>query len=315
MSRRAGLIFGVVVSGWATLAMAQSPSETTGSLMFEGRERTFSFFVPPRSAPAGLPLVVALHGGFGNGADMARMTAFTPLAAKEGFIVVYPDAFADPSHPAERHWNDGRAVLEFYSQRENVDDVGFLTALVSSLEVTQGVDKARVYITGISNGGLMAFRMACEASLPIAALAPVAATIPANIAATCAPQRPLPIALIEGTDDPIMPMQGGTVQPNQGLVISLLDTMAFWINTNGCPAVPDTFFLPPPVPDDGTRVSVSSRSCLGNNDLLLFSVIGGGHTWPGTSEVLSRGVVGVTSQAMDTTSHVWAFFASHTSGG
>jgi len=125
-----------------------------------------------------LPLVIVLHGGGGTGEDQVKLTegGLNTLADKEGFIVVYPDGF-------DKHWNDGRSGEEtgYRTQEENIDDVGFISSLISYFIKELNIDPKRVYVTGMSNGAMMSYRLACELTEKIAAVAPVAGNMPQNL--------------------------------------------------------------------------------------------------------------------------------------
>jgi polyhydroxybutyrate depolymerase len=137
--------------------------DSTGSSPFGGLERIYRIHIPPSYDKARLsPLLIALHGGGGTGKKMEKLTlgGFNKLSDREGFIVVYPDGI-------EKHWNDGRENVSYRAHREKVDDVGFLSALIDALMKERNIDRNLVYVTGISNGAMMSFRLACELSQKI----------------------------------------------------------------------------------------------------------------------------------------------------
>ena len=131
-----------------------------------------------------MPLVIALHGGGGSGIGMVALTlgGFNVLSERERFIVVYPDGIG-------KNWNDGRGLLRYRAQRENIDDVGFISALIDHLAKKYNIDRKRVYITGMSNGAIMSYRLACELADKIAAIAPVAGLMPEKISLKCSKVR------------------------------------------------------------------------------------------------------------------------------
>ncbi|MCI0540572.1 MAG: hypothetical protein L0Z50_35680, partial [Verrucomicrobiales bacterium] len=148
------------------------------SLSHGGLKRTYRIHIPPSIPPSGLPsgkrnkpapLLLALHGGGGAGKSMQKLAGLNALSDKEGFIAVYPDG-------VDGHWNDGRG-LDYRAHRENIDDVGFIAALIDRLGKDLNVDPGRVYVTGMSNGALFAHRLACEIPEKIAAIAPVEGTL------------------------------------------------------------------------------------------------------------------------------------------
>jgi polyhydroxybutyrate depolymerase len=310
---RDGKIIAAVLLGTVTLlAWAMGPpaqAETiTGSIMWGGLTRTYRLHVPAtydQSRP--MPLVIALHGGGGTGARMEKLTldGFNTLGDKEGFLVVYPDGI-------ENHWNDGRATVKYRTIRDKVDDVGFISALIDHLVQERQVDKNRVYVTGISNGAMMSFRLACELTGKIAAIAAVSGNLPYDLAPHCAPARPISVLMINGTADPLMPYGGGEVGAKRvkvGKVLSVAQTVKFWTAHNQCSPTPAVTGEPPRNPRDGTRVrkEVYSGGQEGT-EVILYTIEGGGHSWPKGHQYLPEFFVGKTSQNLDATEAIWNFF-------
>ena len=243
------------------------------------------------------PLLMVLHGSAGSGEDMMTVTqrGFERLADKEKFVVVYPDAL-------ERRWND---------QGGTVDDVGFLLAIVDKLVADGLVDKNRIYVAGISNGGMMAQRLACEQADRIAGIATVAGGLPEPLQATCKPARALPVLVIHGTEDPIVPWSGGAVAGFEdfGKVLSARETAKFWAANNRCGDGGVIAAEPDRDPKDGTRVKMEVfASCPAGAAVKLAAVEGGGHTWPGGYQYLPERFIGRTSQDVDANMLIWDFF-------
>src|SRR5690348_6350105 len=139
-------------------------------LIFGGRERSYSLHVPPEAVgKRDLPLVVVLHGGGGSGAAAAKQSGFDAEADRQGFVVAYPDGTRRiaAGRPGFYTWNAGDCCGP--AMEQHVDDVGFIRAMVAAIAAVQPIDKKRVYATGISNGGMMAYRLACDASSIFAA--------------------------------------------------------------------------------------------------------------------------------------------------
>ena len=275
------------------------------TIRFDGLERTYLLHVPggfPQGRPAGL--VFVLHGGGGTGRNMEQMTQFSGLADREGFIAVYPDA-------VERNWNDARDAPNIQAQRENVDDVGFIGALIALLTREFGIDPRWVYSTGISNGAFMSQRLAVELSDRIAAIAPVVGGMAPRLRERT-PNAPVSVLVMNGTDDPLVPYQGGTVARTRGETISVADIVRLWVTHNRCADRPETVFLPDRDPADGTRVRRTVYgSCAGKTEVVLYTIEGGGHTWPGGPQYLPAAVVGRVSRDIDATRVIWDFFAAH----
>jgi polyhydroxybutyrate depolymerase len=278
------------------------------SLSHNGRARTYQLYVSTQlHEPA--PLVLVLHGGGGSGANMALMSrqTFNRIADRDGIIVVYPDGVG-------RNWNDGRSGVRSPAMNENVDDVGFLRALVRELSARYRVDSKRIYSAGISNGGFMSFRLACEAADVFAAVAPVAATLSEDLGPRCHPSKPVSIAILNGTDDPIVPWAGGQVsalRAKRGNVWSSEKTLDMWAALDGCREKSDDQVIDK-VPDDGTSVILHVRSqCRAGSEARLYEIRGGGHTWPRGEKYLTERLVGKVSQELDGAEEIWRFLSAH----
>ncbi len=283
---------------------AQAPEAQCESLAFDGRERSYRLYVPPRLAtPAAL--LVVLHGGGGGGAGMEALTGrgFNRRADETGALVVYPDGVG-------HGWNDGRHDLKSRSVKDNVDDVGFLRALVEALGRRYPLDHERVYVTGISNGGMMTLRLACEASDTFRGFVAVAASLGEDLAARCRPAAARPVAVIDGTADPIVPFGGGEVRvlwAGRGRVIGAEATVAAFRGFAGCTAVASE----PPldrIADDGTVLVVRrATGCLSGASVVLYEVQGGGHAWPGGLRYAREWLIGKVSRELDATEETWRF--------
>lgn len=298
----------LVLAGAAGLLLASLPAAATAAparrvLRVDGRERTYLLHLPPAATGgAPRPLVLLLHGRLGNGAGMAKLTGFDALADREGIVVAYPDG-------VDRSWADGRDGTP--ADRKNVDDVTFLTALVAEIAAHARIDPARVYVAGMSNGGFMSERLACAAPRTFAAVGVVAATLGESLAARCKPAAAVPIAYVLGTRDPLVPYAGGVLPHDRGSVLGGEATVERWRDWNGCTAPPTPLDLPSRTAD-GTRVVERRWSgCRDGSAVLFYRVDGGGHAWPGGLPYLGEGLIGRTSQNLDASAALWAFFAEH----
>lgn len=299
-----------------TRAPAHLMSHEQGAITVGGRERTYRLYVPKARPEAGtVPLVIVLHGGGGSGHNVEAFTVggFNKLAESEGFLVAYPDAVK--FRGANRNWNDGRNVQEYPAQRNHVDDVGFLSALIDHLVATRHADPTRVYVTGPSNGGIMSLRLGCELSGKLAAIAPVIGALAEPLATTCARAGPLPVLMINGTTDPIVPWEGGYVhfgRQRLGRVLSVHDTVKLWVERNSCKPVPEVAQLPHRDSSDVTRVRQEIyRDCQEGTEVILYAIDGGGHTWPGGYQYATEAIVGKTSYEIDGCEVIWEFFTRH----
>jgi polyhydroxybutyrate depolymerase len=280
----------------------------TGSLPFGGFERTYRVHIPSSHDKAGpFPLLIALHGGGGTGKKMEKLTleGFNKLSDREGFIVVYPDGI-------EKHWNDGRENVSYRTHREKIDDVGFISALIDGLAKQYSIDLKQVYVTGISNGAMMSFRLACQLSQKITAIAPVSGAMPENLPSRCVPSRPIPVLMICNTEDRLVRWEGGEIRFGRrtfGRALSVPETVNYWVNHNQCPILPAVSMGPDRDPKDGTRVRQEAYGpCVGGTRVLLYAIEGGGHTWPGGHQYLPEWIVGKTSRDIDANEVIWDFF-------
>ncbi len=303
------LILAVAMSitwGWGD-GVGAAPATVSRSVKVGSLQRTYWVHVPaafPQGRATGL--VFALHGGGGDGKSMEGLTGFSTLADREGFITVYPDA-------VDRNWNDGREAESIPAQRTHVDDVGFIATLAVALMKEYGIDARRVYSTGISNGAFMSQRLAIELSERIAAIAPVVGGLAPQLKDRFTPTGPVSVLVMNGTEDPLVPYQGGPVaRRNRGETISIAEIVTLWVTHNRCPDRPEVVLLPDRDPSDGTRVRRTTYGpCAGRSAVVLYTIEGGGHTWAGGSQYLPRALIGRTSRDIDATRVIWEFFTAH----
>ena len=284
---------------------ARAPETRCESITFGGRERTYRLYVPAHKPENAAPLLFVLHGGGGGGAGMEELTqhGFNRRADETGAIVVYPDGVG-------HGWNDGRQDLRSRAVRDEVDDVGFLRALVASLEQRFSVDPARVVVTGMSNGGMMTLRLACDAADVFKGFVAVAASLGADVKPHCDAQGIRRLALIDGTSDPIVPWDGGAVSvlgASRGHVIGAQATFDFFMSAAHC----ESERADPPldrVADDGTQLTVHHAvGCAGDAEVRLYQVDGGGHAWPGGLRYAGEWLIGRVSRELDATDETWRF--------
>ncbi|HEV2583514.1 MAG TPA: PHB depolymerase family esterase [Ktedonobacteraceae bacterium] len=273
-----------------------------GSIQVGGLTRTYLVHLPPgQNAP--MPLVLVFHGGGGSSRGMNAVTRFNSLADAQGFIVVYPDGY-------DKSWADGRGTTA--ADRFGVNDVAFVSALIDQLAHTLSINARRIYAAGISNGGFFTLRLGCQLATKIAAIAVVAATMPANLAPTCHPARPVPAQFYHGSADPLVPAAGGSMTVGAGGdILSINDSVALWARLNGCQSAPATTMLPQSI-NDGTQVQRAAYAgCQQGADVVFFNIIDGGHTWPGGLQYLPVSVIGRTTRNLNATNVMWAFFEAH----
>jgi polyhydroxybutyrate depolymerase len=275
------------------------------TISYRGIERGFWLLRPSDidgTEPA--PLILALHGGGGTGRGMCTLPAgLQRLVDEQGFILVCPDG-------VERHWNDGRGIQSWRAHAEAIEDVGFLVQLIDEVARETPVDRRRVFSAGISNGGLMSFRLACDRPDVLAGIAAVAASMPTE--ADCEPGMPVSVMLINGTEDPLVPWDGGDIGfggERLGTVRATEEVFDLWSRLNGCEGQPQRFDDPDPDPTDGTRVDRTTyERCQGGSQVSLIRVKGGGHTWPGSELYLPEWIIGRVSRDLDASQAIWEFF-------
>ena len=287
------------------------PNTYIRSISHDGLERTYRIHIPPLfNKSIQMPLVLVLHGGGGTAEGMEEqltLGGFNNLSDKEGFIVAYPDGI-------EKHWNDGRKNVTYRAHQEKIDDVGFISILIDNITEELNINLGRVYVTGMSNGAMMSYRLACEISEKIAAIAPVTGAIPEDIVPQCSPSKPVSVLAISGTDDPLVPWDGGDIKSTffhkpLGKVLSVPDSVNYWVIHNNCSPISDITWLPDLDPQDDTRVR---REIYGEGDegtkVILYAIEGGGHTWPDGLQYLSESRIGKTCHDINANEVIWEFF-------
>jgi polyhydroxybutyrate depolymerase len=299
------LIFFPVLSG----------SVQKSSILHDSLKRTFLIHIPSfYNKPGKMPLLIALHGRGGNSESMILITrnGFNKLADRDRFIAVYPDGI-------EQNWNDGRMDEEAddRAHRENIDDVGFISSLIDFMIKDYNIDPDRIYVTGISNGAIMSYRLACELSDKITAIAPVDGNIPYMLLNECSPSEPVSVLALNNVNDPLVPFEGGEIfghfhRVKLGKVLSVHESVEFWVNRNMCSPTPVVVEEPDRDPKDGTRVKRTEYfNGIKGTEVVLYTVEGGGHTWPGGFQYLPAWVIGKTSRDIDANEVIWSFFKSH----
>jgi polyhydroxybutyrate depolymerase len=256
-------------------------------LMWGGVERIYRVHVP-RSLDATRPAMVVLnfHGFLSFAEQQADWSNMNEAADARGFIAVHPEG-------RDTSWNAG--VCCGLAQSRGDDDVGFVRALLDALARDLCVDARRVYATGFSNGAFLANRLGCELSDRIAAIAPVSGDVGV---ARCAPSRHVPVMHFHGDADLVVPYAGS---PALGFT-SVNDSVRGWATRNGCAtSVVSTF-------DRGDTRCVAFERCPDDGEVVLCTIRGGGHTWPG-GDVSALG--GLTGRALDATPAMLDFFARH----
>jgi len=250
------------------------------------------------------PVIIVMHGGGGNSANAVMMTQFDVIGRREHLIVVYPDGSAGPLVPGLETWNSGHCCAQ--AMRNKVDDIGFLSAVIDRMVAAGKADPARVYATGMSNGGMESHRLGIELSDKIAAIAPVVGALFGDEAP---PKRAVPVLIINGADDQIVPRAGGALAPGGGIASgqadhALLPWQAqgeYWARAGGCGA-PVTTAVP------GASLT-TYPGCRRGVEVLHYIVANNGHAWPGG--MAGRAEANQPTKDFNASEVIWAFFKRH----
>jgi polyhydroxybutyrate depolymerase len=272
----------------------------TRAIAWEGEERTYHIHIPASYDPAKpTPVVLALHGASMTGRIMEGFSGLSAKADEAGFIVVYPNGSS--AGRLLQMWNSGSFPGNLGKKR--ADDVGCLGKMLDDLGTVVNVDNKRVYCAGLSNGGMMAYRVAAEMSERVAAVASVAG---AMVCDECKPKRPVPIVHFHGTKDALVPLAGFTKQ-----LVTLPpveDTIQAWVKVNGCAPKPEVTELP--TTRDELKVARKTyNSGKNGSEVVYYLIEGGGHVWPGRPS--PGGFLGATTYNISANDIIWEFFQKH----
>jgi polyhydroxybutyrate depolymerase len=289
-----GLVSAPSAPAFAAAATCPTPAtpfpagRSVQTITVDGMERRYVIYVPPTyDATLPTPLVFSIHGFASNPEQQEGFARWASLADKEALIAVYPQGTGLPAR-----WNSGNSNFVGTS---TIDDVGLFRTLITTISERLCIDPLRVYANGLSNGGGMSNRLACEASDVIAAIGGVAG---AYSPVTCDLTRPVPIIAFHGTADQIVAITGAP-----DLQLPAVETWAKdWAERNGCSLSPKQ------IAPLGDASGVHYSDCRQNADVILYTIEGGGHTWPGGP---FGGFLGKTSTDIDATEVMWAFFKQH----
>lgn len=271
-------------------------------IVYDGRARTYILHIPKSyNGETPMPLVIALHGGGGRAESMQGKSGFNKLADKEGFIVVYPDGTGRFENRLFT-WNAGYCCG--YALDNNIDDIGFIRALIEKVQQTLKIDPNMIYITGHSNGGMMSYRLGSELSDVVAAIAPVAGSIggKANEDSEewiiAEPSFPVSVIAIHGLLDESVAYNGGHGDNAGGTRedISVNDSINFWVHHNNCNTVPETQEI-------GNITIDTYKEGNSGTEVVLYTINNGGHYWPGSDKD--------PYQEISVAEVIWDFFKNH----
>lgn len=283
-------------------SLTRQEGNYTGYINFGGLSRSYVVHEPlnyDKNQP--MPLVLILHGAGGNAEMMMKMTGLDVLSDQKGFLAVYPNGTGLFSKYV-LSWNAGSCCN--YVEPLGVDDVGFLRLVIEQVQKEYNLDKNRIYVAGISNGGMMAYRLACEMPDIIAGIASVSSTMSL---AVCAPQDFVSIISFHGTADSLIPLYGG----EGGNVINKIfglnhrpepEVISFWAKHNLCSSVPTS------ITENGAT-GVLYSNCQKNTEILFFTIEQGEHAWPGGEKNWFWG--NKPSEEIPASAMIWDFFEKH----
>jgi polyhydroxybutyrate depolymerase len=309
----------------ASNARAQDREEV---VKVNGSPRTIQVHLPPEySKKKRYPVVLVLHG-IGDASVIARISHFNKTADQFGFIVVYPNSregrwTAAPDEGVRSIGGFGRrrTILDDMTRPPRPDDVGgsplneipFFHDLLDQVESEYSVDVSRVYAAGYSDGGFMDFRLGCEMSDRIAAIATVSAVLPESLAESCSnwSWRAVPLMMMNGTDDPQVPYKGRLGASVGFYLLPARETLKQWAKINNCSQKPlrDTV---EPRTGGGLETRVETYAdCTDGATAVLYSIEKGGQTWPGGEQYIPARFIGKTNEDLDASEIIWKFFAAH----
>lgn len=287
-----------------------------GTLVPDGDDSTAAWGAYRLHAPASCspddprPLVVAFHGAFSSPAEMEEESGLSDLADREGFIVVYP--YGSGFLGLLQHWNSGHCCGP--AQENDVDDVAFTRRVIAAVEAEVAVDPSRIYLVGMSNGAMMVHRAAAELSEVVAAAAAVSGTIggrpseDAEVWRVSAPPRPVPILIMHGDADEIVPWDGGmdTFGSEGRTFLGVDETVAFWRRTNGVDGAPGQDTL-----EHGRISRTRWQGETPDSEVVLYRVADWPHAWPGGEYTRDLPADDPLS-GFEAADLIWPFLVGHT---
>ncbi|HET9066540.1 MAG TPA: PHB depolymerase family esterase [Gemmatimonadales bacterium] len=303
----------VLVACGAVRVATPSPGGRTDeviTLRFDGMTRRYRLHLPPGQRPGPMAVMLALHGGGGTAAQFEGENGLDAVADREGFVTIHPDG-TGPRPNRFFTWNAGEACCG-WAREHDVDDVGFLAAVLRDASGRTSIDPARVYVTGHSNGAMMAYRFAAERADLVAAVIAVSG---AMTSARFNPSRPVPVLDIHSIDDPRAPYAGGTGPPFPGTDhrvrhASVIAGLKRWAARDGCGSVPVVGPTRDGVgPNRGQSVThLVWPRCDAGMTVEHLRLSGVGHGWPGAVVPAGRrDLIGPGTTLVDAAEAAWEF--------
>ncbi|MEQ9297446.1 MAG: PHB depolymerase family esterase [Cyclobacteriaceae bacterium] len=276
------------------------------TLQYQNLDRRYVVHLPPAYDPGqSTSLVIVLHGGSGSADNVQGFTRMNQVSNEHNFLVVYPQGYA-PTAIGGFSWADGRGTP---ADDMNIDDIGFIDKMIDELILDYPINQDKIYISGFSNGGFMTQRLACEMNDRFAAMASLGSTQDEILSANCRPERPIPMIIIIGTDDPSVPYNGGPMENIEPDVISASGLLSFWSTNNDCQTELSSINLPDINTTDNSTVTVFEfTNCECEANVKHYRINGGGHTWPGVEIESLEASAGETNEDINAGQELWGFF-------
>lgn len=273
-------------------------------LAVDGQDRNYLVHIPPKYDPMKpTPVVLAFHGGGANASNMVAFSGLNKKSDEVGFIVIYPSGTGRLEKVLT--FNAGNCCS--YAMNNKINDVDFTRKILDDIAKVANIDPKRVFATGMSNGGIMAYLLASELSDRIAAIGPVSGPMGT---VNCKPKRPVSVIHFHGTADENAPFQGGKGKGQSGTdFYSVEHSINAWVKANGCKSDPIVSMLPEKVKDGTSVVRKTYGSGKDGSEVVLIEIKGGGHTWPGQEPRLK--VLGKSTKNISANDLMWEFFEKH----
>jgi polyhydroxybutyrate depolymerase len=256
-----------------------------GTIMHDDLEREYLLYIPAAyDGQSDWPIVFNFHGYTSNASQQEAYSNMNAVADTANFLVCYPEGI-------DNAWNVG------WSFGSTADDVGFVDALIANFSSNYRIDAERIFACGMSNGGFMSYRLACERSEVFAAVASVTGSLARNY--DCEPVRPVPVLQIHGTADATVAYGGNAL-----FSVAIDSTIAFWVAHNGCNATPRYREVPnTSITDLSTVEQFTYDECMEGSEVMLFKIAAGAHTWPGSPLPFPG-----TNYDINASEEIWHFF-------
>jgi polyhydroxybutyrate depolymerase len=270
-------------------------------IIVDNISRKFVTYIPSiTNTTDKLPVIISLHGRFGDGKSMLRFADFRSLAERDKFIIVCPDGI-------NRSWNAGGPTP---AERKGINDIKFIDELITYIIKTYNGDASRVYVTGMSNGGFLSTRLACELSNRIAAIAAVGASMIKNMGYR--PEKPIPVMYIQGTKDPLVPYDGVMKRiASREVFYSHEDILKLWADADHCDKTPVITNMPDNTGDGTSIIKEEYSNPATGIKVIGYTITNGGHTWPGGTQYLPKNMIGAVSHNMNACQVIWDFFKGY----